>query len=359
MKPIRLHDGSGARVYRFVCQETDHRGTVYTYFRRKGAVKIRLRSKPGTPEFDQEYRAAFNGSSSKSKPARVAVPERSFRWLVQRYYLAAAFTSLGETTRSVRRMLLDEICERAGDRHYATMEPRHIAKIRNEKADFPEAANARVKALRQFFAWACAPEYGYAQHNPARDVAYLRPKNPDGFHTWTEGEIDQYRQRHPIGTKARLALDLLLLTGVRKSDVVQLGRQMERDGALHFTEAKGRARKPKHRVIPILPELRASIEAAPWQHLTYVVTEFGKPFTVNGFGNWFKRRCREAGLEHCSAHGLRKAGATIAANSGATEHQLMVINGWESTKQASIYTRKADRDRLARIAMPMIAGRTE
>jgi len=71
-------------------------------------------------------------------------------------------------------------------------------------------------------------------------------------------------------------------------------------------------------------------------HLAYLVTEFGKPFTANEFGNWFRKRCDEAGLPQCSAHGLRKAGATIAANTGATEHQLMAIYGWESPKQAAL-----------------------
>jgi len=218
----------------------------------------------------------------------------------------------------------------------------------------PEAANGRVKALRPLFAWAMSPEYRYAQRNPAREVAYLRPSNPDGFHTWTVEEIEQYRARHPTGTKARLALDLLLFTGVRKSDAVRLGPQMARDGWLSFTETKERAHEPKHREIPILPELQASIEATPSGHLNYLTTQFGRPFTGNGFGGWFKRRCREAGLLHCSAHGLRKAGATSAANNGASDRQLMAIYGWTTTKQANVYTRKADARKLAGDAMRLI-----
>lgn len=84
------------------------------------------------------------------------------------------------------------------------------------------------------------------------------------------------------------------------------------------------------------------------------MTEFGKPFTANGFGNWFRKRCNEAGLLNCSAHGLRKAGATIAAENGATEHQLMAVYGWESPKQAALYTRKANRKRLAESAMHLL-----
>lgn len=125
---------------------------------------------------------------------------------------------------------------------------------------------------------------------------------------------------------------------------------------LHFTEGKGELRHAKERAIPMLPELTAIVDATPSGHLAYLVTTFGKPFTAGGFGNWFRRRCNEAGLAHCSAHGLRKAGATIAAENGATEHQLMAIYGWESPKQAALYTRKANRRKLAGEAMHLLAA---
>jgi integrase len=217
----------------------------------------------------------------------------------------------------------------------------------------PEAANSIVKALRQVLRWAIDAEH--IDRNPARDVPYLRGR-PDGFHTWTVEEVEQYRARHPIGSKTRLALQLLLFTGTRRGDVVTLGRQMARDGWLRWTEQKGRGRKVKARAVPILSILQAVIDATPSGHMTYLVTAFGKPFTPAGFGNWFRRRCDDAGLPHCSAHGLRKAGATIAADNGATEHQLMAICGWDSPKQAAVYTRAANRRKLAGDAMHLLVA---
>ena len=176
-----------------------------------------------------------------------------------------------------------------------------------------------------------------------------------GHHTWTVEEVRQYEDRHPIGTKARLALALMLYTGVRASDALSIGRQMEREGRLHFTEFKDRNRHPKQRAIPILPELRAVIDTTPSGHLNYLVTEYGKPYaTAKSFGNWFKRQCVMAGLAHCSAHGLRKAGATIAAERGASGHALMAIFGWTTLKQAEGYTRAADQQRLADEHMHLI-----
>jgi integrase len=80
--------------------------------------------------------------------------------------------------------------------------------------------------------------------------------------------------------------------------------------------------------------------------LTFLVNEWGRPFTDAGFGNWFRDRCVEAGVPG-RAHGLRKAGATIAANNGATSQQLMAIFGWDTLKEAERYTRGADQLRLS------------
>ena len=161
-----------------------------------------------------------------------------------------------------------------------------------------------------------------------------------------------------IGTKARLAFDLLLYTGVRRSDVVRLGPQMERDGKLRFSEIKGGSRIVKAHELPILPPLRQSIGATPTGHLVYLVTAYGHPHSAKGFGTWFKNRCREAGVGHLSAHGLRKLGAQRCAEAGATEHQLMALFGWTNPQQAAVYTKKADRAKLEAAAVVLLQHKT-
>jgi hypothetical protein len=52
-------------------------------------------------------------------------------------------------------------------------------------------------------------------------------------------------------------------------------------------------------------------------------------------------------MPHCSAHGLRKAGAAIAAENGATGKQIQAIFGWETLQQVERYTRKARAKKLA------------
>jgi hypothetical protein len=95
----------------------------------------------------------------------------------------------------------------------------------------------------------------------------------------------------------------------------------------------------------------------PWA--IFLVTDFGKPFTANGFGNWLRARCDEARLPECTAHGLGKAGATIAAENGATDRQLVALYDWTSEKQANTYTAAANRKRLAADAAKYLAGGLE
>lgn len=147
------------------------------------------------------------------------------------------------------------------------MRDQDVEAILSEKAGLPEAANNRLKALRRVFAWARKPHK--IERDPTAGVEFRESKNPDGFYSWSVPEVRQYEARHPIGTKARLALALLLYTGVRRSDVVRLGPQMERNGALHFTERKGSAHEPKHRAVDILPQLREVIDATPSGNLNF------------------------------------------------------------------------------------------
>jgi integrase len=363
-----MRDGSGVVSYRYTFEDVDARGNVRVYFQRNGQKKIRLRETPGTEAFAKEYRAAFEGVTppAEAKHRKATYTRGTLRWLVTQYLDSAAFKGLGPTTRKVRRHFLDEICELNGNgaKRYCMMKPRHVMKIRDHyagtpEAPTPEAANGRLKALRALFKWANDPSVEYATDNPAARVPVLPPTNPDGFHTWTVDEVERYWERYPLGTQARLAIDLLLFTGVRISDVVKLAPGMVVGDALKWTETKGRSKKPKHRELPVLPELRASIDAAPSGHLVFLATKFGKPFSAKGFGNKFRRWCDAAGLIYCSAHGLRKAGATIAAENGATELQLMSIYGWTSPKNAAIYTRKANRVKIAAEAMQLVVPRKQ
>ncbi|WP_147272294.1 tyrosine-type recombinase/integrase [Phyllobacterium salinisoli] len=78
-----------------------------------------------------------------------------------------------------------------------------------------------------------------------------------------------------------------------------------------------------------------AIEQTKTGDLAFLVTEYGRPFVKEGFGNWFREKCRQAGLS-LNAHGLRKLSAALAANGGTTAHELMSQFGWTNIKQAEV-----------------------
>ena len=71
-----------------------------------------------------------------------------------------------------------------------------------------------------------------------------------GHHSWTPEEVARFELHHPIGSKARLAMALLLYTGQRRSDIVLFGKQHVRDGWLRFTQQKNRKRRPITLALP-------------------------------------------------------------------------------------------------------------
>lgn len=351
------------KLPRYCVEDVDRYGNVRIYLRRKGEPKIRIEGTPWSTAFMQDYHAALERVPSIAQREAGRVVPQSWRWLCHQYFASHTFKALDTSTSTRRRAVLElTFLEPTkpgakllyGDCAAAALTPVAIRVLRDRKAaSSRDGANAWLKAIRGVFKWATSPGVELATHNPARDVPPI-PIATDGHHAWSVAEVRQFIGRHPIGTKAYLALCLLMFGGGRRSDVVLLGRQHIQGGWLAYTQHKGRNSNPMAMQVPVLPALRAAIDACPNHHLTLLVTTFDKPFTSNGFGNWIKERCKEAGLPHCSAHGLRKAGATLAAENGATAKQLMAMFGWRTSAMAELYTRKAEQKRLALAAMHLI-----
>lgn len=205
--------------------------------------------------------------------------------------------------------------------------------------------------MNQFFIWLKRSKI--VSENPC-DGAEL-PKRPKtgGFKEWSVDEVLKFEERWPIGTRERVMLDVYLYTGLRRGDAAAVGKQHVRksdefpNGIIAIqTEKTG---EWVH--IPMLDVLKRTLDAGPTGDLSFNATKAGRPFAKELLGNAFKDACVEAGIMDKSAHGLRKAAATRAADNGATAHELMAIFGWKDIKEAEIYTRQADRKRLAAGAM--------
>jgi integrase len=332
---------------KYVMSDTDRHGNRRHYFRRDGH-KIRLPGEIGSAEFMAAYDAALK--AGKASPASKADPA-SLRALLEGFYRSGGFRALDARSQRVRMNILEAWASGQDAKPFRLIERRHVLRWRDEKADTPGAATNLVKALRHLFSHAV--DYELMKDNPAQSVPYLRKKN-GGFHTWTIEEVRQFEARHPIGTKPRLAMALLFYTSQRRSDVVTFGRQMVRDGRLHYVQKKT-GKRMSTRIIRPLQEI---IDATPSSGLTFIETHHGLPYTPAGFGNVFREWCDAADLPHCSAHGLRKALAARLAELGATTHQIKDTLGHETLSQAALYTRDADAVINSDAAMKLIENNT-
>ena len=327
----------------------DRHGKPRFYLRRPGQKEIPLPGLPWSPEFMTAYKEAMNGDWQRSEiGAARTLPGTVNAAIVSYYNNSAEFKGYADGTKAMRRAILEHFREAHGEKRIALLDQRALTTILAKKRAF--AARNWLKALRGLLKHAIAMEM--RKDDPTATIKLSSPKT-DGFHTWTDQEIEKFEKHHPVASRARLALALLLATGLSRSDVVRMGRQHVRGGVLSIRRHKTQAPID----IPVLPELQVVLDAMPANdQLAYLVTEFGQPFTPAGFGGWFRERCDEAGLPQCSAHGLRKAAATRLADVGASEHQLMAWFGWTSIREAERYTKMANRKRLAQSAGKLIQG---
>src|ERR1043166_6666752 len=303
----------GAMKLKYITRDRDRHGTPRIYVRRFGRY-IRLRSVSGTPQCAREYAAALE---TLAKPAAQDVAKgpahSTLGWLALRYFASVEFNTLDRISQRTRRrtieLCLAELHKGKDDRPMrdcplSQLSPAKIKALRDAKGDKRGAANGRLKHLSAMFGWAI--ESGHMKVNPCRDVRRLRYVT-EGFHTWTVEEVRRFEDHHPKGTKARLALALLLYLGIRRGDLVRLGPHHVKEGVITFIPSKTKHRRVALSHKPILRELAKIIKAGPVGREPFLRTAYGKPFTSNGFGNWFRDRCNEAELPNCSAHGLRKA----------------------------------------------------
>lgn len=319
-------------------QVTRHGKTVW-YVRIGKGRRIRVRAEFGTPEFDAACRAAINGPDQQL-PNDSKFPAKTLGWLVEYYRRSEAWAELSAATRRQREGFLRTVTESAGKHTLKLLDQQAIKNgIRRRKS--PNAKRHFLQTMRGLFQW--AREEGYVEQDYTAGIRVERPAT-EGHHVWTDDECVAFETRWPRGTRERLAFDLLLYTGLRRGDAVRLGRPHIRNGI-----ATIRTEKTGQRVtIPILPPLQESVAAGPAGELTLIATKEGRPMTKESFGNWFSEACRKANVPG-SAHGLRKAGATRAAENGATEAQLEAMFGWSrGSSEARVYTQKADRARLAK-----------
>jgi integrase len=328
-------------------QVTRHGQTVW-YVRVGKGQRVRIRAAFGTPEFELEYRAAIDGLPAQ-QPVKDALTG-TLAWLVERYRETGAWTSLSLATRRQRENIFEHVLKSAGRQTLAKITTAAIMTGRDRRASTPAQSRNFLDAMRGLFRWAVKAKL--IKSDPTVGVDNPPRPKTDRFAVWSDDDVAAYEKRWPIGTRQRVWLDVLVYTGLRRGDAVRLGRQHVRNGVATIKTEKTDTLV----TLPIIPVLSKTLEVGPCGDLTFIAGENGRPLTTESFGNLFRKACRAASLQRRSAHGLRKAAATRAANAGATVAQLEAIFGWNGGTMAALYTRAADRRRLAMEGMHMLAN---
>lgn len=335
----------------YLHRQISRHGQTVWYVRKGKGLRVRLRQDYGTPEFWQAYQAAVN--SETPVKATASAPHGSLAWLIDRYRETPAWTSLSIATRRQRENILRQVIKTAGVQDYKRITEAAIAAGRDRRGKVPFQARHFLDTMRGLFKWAKGA--GFVKVDPAAAVEYPRLKSGEGFPVWTEDDVAAYEAHWPLGTRQRVWIAVLLYTGLRRGDAVRLGRQHVRNGIASIRPQKTGGKVEV--TIPLLPPLVEALNAGPTGELSFICGANGKPMTKESFGNAFFDACRAADVQK-SAHGLRKIGATRAANNGATVAQLNAIFGWTGGKMASLYTQSADRVRLAREAIGKLVNET-
>lgn len=329
--------GSFMRI-RYVQHDRDRNGNDRWYYRRAGGSKIRLPN-PDDPRFAQAYLDARAGRET----AKASVGAGSVGAAVAAYYRWNGFSGLAPASQKQFRGVLEAFRKKYGQLGIGTMRPQDVAAILGTKSPF--AARNWLKALRSLMAYATAT--GLRNDDPT--AGYKLPAvKTTGFHTWTEAEIEQYEAFHGADIKARLGMALVLYTAARRGDAVTFGPQHIRGGTLTYRQNKTK----RLLTIPIHPKLAAILAEVKAEHLTFMTTRAGEPYTAKGFSNLLKGWFKEAGLPtYCNVHGLRKAQCRRLAEAGCTAPQIAAISGHLTLKEVQRYIDAADQATLAEAAI--------
>jgi integrase len=333
--------GRGSIRLKYVHAFRDRTGRMRYYFRRHGK-RAPLPGLPGSTEFMEAYGSLF-GVPSKVVELRPTAAAKTLSALATRYYRSPQYLALSPTSRSNYRRVIDGFLHEHGHRRVDQMRREHVDVVIGKLASKPGAGIILLKRMRTLIRYAMA--IGWTDRDPTAGVKGYKSKE---IHTWTEGEIALFEHRWPEGSRERLAFALLLYTGQRGSDVYRMTWADIVGDTIRVAQQKTAAKL----TIPIHEALDRVLVIADREYDTILVTAYGQPFSVKGFGNMISTAIREAQLpERCKAHGLRKAAARRLAEAGCSTSEIAAITGHKTLAEVERYTRAADQERLARRAI--------
>jgi integrase len=332
-------------------REMNRHGKAAWYVRVGKGARTRIKAQYGTAEFDAAYQSAVMGERPRG-PGKAA--RGTLGWLFDLYRQTTAWTDLAQSTRYKREKIMMKVLATAEHQPVSAINEVAVIAGRERRAATPASAQAFIDTLHGLFKWAVSMKL--AASDPTLNVKVkTKSKRKGGYPPWTDEDMARFEAYWPRGTRERVLFDILAYTGLRIGDVATLGRQHLKQRTIIIDGQPVRrtvisidSEKTGMRVeLPLLPQLEATLAAGPTGDLAFIVTRRGTPWTKGALGTEFVLAAKAAGVIGKSAHGMRKAAATRAAENGATERELEAIFGWSGGRMATLYTKSANRGRLA------------
>jgi integrase len=341
---------------KYVDMFTDRYGVKRYYYRRKGGPRFALPGLPWSSEFMAAYAKAIDGEAT-AIAGRERIIAGSVAALILDYYGDGSWTDeLSPSSRKFRKSILERFREQFGNAAVRAMERQHIQGVLAKLA--PNAQKNWIKTLRGLFKFAATVNRYKLAIDPTRDVTLKKAIKTGGFRAWTEEDVTTYRAFYPIGTRERLAMELMLNLGVRVSDACQIGPRDIKDGMLiDYHPQKGRRTGGLAINVPLHPDLLAVIAGTNVTGTgAFVVNARGEPFDNDALSERMRTWCNAAGLPACRSHGLRKLCLTRLAEAGCSAFELRSWSGHKNLKELETYCQTADRKRLAQTAMAKLVA---
>ncbi|MEP9371176.1 tyrosine-type recombinase/integrase [Mesorhizobium sp. KR1-2] len=338
------------RLPKYVHAYKDRHEKLRICFRPPGQLRIAL---PG-PLFSEPFWIAYHkvkeGTPEQPKPIGASSTKAgSFSALIADYYASSLFTALEASTQATYRGQLERFRQKHGDKPVARLEARHLDIILGEEtAKSPSMASNLRKRLATLMK--CAVKWNYIERNPMLQVDRIKYKTA-GIRTWSDVDIAKFRTRWKDDAPQRIAMEIMLYTGLRRSDAVRVGRQhIQGDHIVITTKKSGGIVQLQ---IPIHPEFRAFLDKINHGHLNFIVTGHGAARSEKGFTNWIIDASRNAGLpDQSSPHGVRKAACRMLAEAGCSALEIMAITGHRDIKEIELYCAPPIRRRGLRMPSP-------
>jgi integrase len=326
---------------------------------------VSLPGEPHSGKFDAAFQAAIMGQPRPAEIVRLQTASHPES-------LKAAYRLLQETgewkeldQKSSRRYTL--LIERMlslpvegkiviGDGPVADLKRQHVKKILAKFSDTPHMEKIALICLRKLIMVAIEEEWITA------DPSYGMKRVPttDGHKAWPADLMAAYEERWKIGTRQRTAYALGLWLGNRISDVARLAfddytiKRVMIDGTMReiegfeFVQFKGRKRGKKI-FLPLTPALEDALRPI-WKESGPILTSerTKRGYTDVSLSVRFGEWCHNAGIPPgYSMHGLRKALGVKLAEADATTREIMEMLGHSNIAYAELYSREADRIKLA------------